>query len=182
MTATSPPAPDLAARVWSALQHFVAAQDRRGELREALGLGRGMGRVTVLLELTRGPMTLRDIAEANGVDPPYATVIVDKLESHGLVQRTSHPDDHRRKLVTLTSAGRDAAAIADRILAEPPAALTALPPGDLAYLGDILARLAQAQEHRAPEQDDHSGAGQRSTDPCQHDQLNHLEDGGTSPV
>jgi DNA-binding MarR family transcriptional regulator len=91
--------------------------------------------------LTRGPLTLRDIAEGSGVDAPYATVIVDKLERRGLVQRVAHPDDHRRKLVMLTEAGRDAAALAERILGEPPAALTALPPGDLASLDEILARL-----------------------------------------
>jgi DNA-binding MarR family transcriptional regulator len=144
MTGAPPPRAELAARVWADLQAFVAAQDRRRELREALDLGRGMGRVSVLLELTRGPMTLRDIAEANGVDAPYATVIVDKLERRGLVLRTAHPDDHRRKLVVLTDAGRDAAALAQRILAEPPAALAALPAADLAALGQILAGLGPA--------------------------------------
>lgn len=151
MTAAPPPSAELAARVWSALQAFVSAQDRRRELREALGLGRGMGRVTALLKLTDGPMTLRDIAEANGVDPPYATVIVDKLESRGLVRRTAHPDDHRRKLVVLTPAGRDAAALARRILAQPPAALTALPPADLACLDEILARLAPSPDRASPD-------------------------------
>jgi DNA-binding MarR family transcriptional regulator len=142
MTETSPPPAELAARVWSALQAFVDAQDRRRELREALDLGRGLGRVTVLLELTRRPMTLRDVAEANGVDAPYATVIVDKLESRGLVRRTAHPDDARRKLVVLTAAGREAAELARRILTEPPAELAALPPADLALLDEILARLS----------------------------------------
>jgi DNA-binding MarR family transcriptional regulator len=144
MPGAPPPRAELAARVWADLQAFVAAQDRRRELREALDLGRGMGRVSVLLELTRGPMTLRDIAEANGVDAPYATVIVDKLERRGLVLRTAHPDDHRRKLVVLTDAGRDAAALAQRILAEPPAALAALPAADLAALGQILTGLGPA--------------------------------------
>jgi DNA-binding MarR family transcriptional regulator len=133
---------EIAARVWSAMQAFVAAQDRREELREALDLGRGLGRVRVLRMLTRGPLTLRDIAEANGVDAPYATVIVDKLENRGLVQRTADPGDHRRKFVTLTEAGRDAAALAERILAEPPAALVALAREDLARLHQILERLS----------------------------------------
>jgi hypothetical protein len=136
MTAASPPPAELAGRVWSALRAFVDAQDRPAELREALGLGRGTGRVTVLLALTRGPMTLRDIAEANGVDAPYATVIVDKLESRGLV--------------VLTDAGRDAAALADRILAEPPAAISALAPGDLAHLDAILRRLGAAGPPTGP--------------------------------
>jgi DNA-binding MarR family transcriptional regulator len=144
MTSASAPAAEVAARVWSAMQAFVAAQDRRAELREALDLGRGTGRVKVLLMLTEGPLTLRDIAEANGVDAPYATVIVDKLEGNGLVRRTAHPDDHRRKLVVLTDVGREAATRAERILAEPPAALTALQPADLARLDEILRTLASA--------------------------------------
>ena len=67
--------------------------------------------------------------------------IVDKLVSRGLAERTAHPDDLRRKLVKLTASGRDAAALAGQILAEPPAALSALAPGDLALLEDVLTRL-----------------------------------------
>jgi DNA-binding MarR family transcriptional regulator len=126
------------------MHEFVAGQDRRRELQEALDLGRGLGRVKVLVLLTDGPMTFRDIAEANGVDAPYATVIVDKLVSRGLVERTAHPDDNRRKLVKLTAAGREAAALAERILAEPPAALVALAPADLNFLDEVLTRLVPA--------------------------------------
>jgi DNA-binding MarR family transcriptional regulator len=144
MASPSSAHPEVAARVWLAMRAFVAAHDRRRELQKALDLGRGLGRVKVLMLLTDGPMTLRDIAEANGVDAPYATVIVDKLVSHGLVERTAHPDDNRRKLVKLTAAGREAAALAGQILAEPPAALRALAAGDLALLEDVLTRLVAA--------------------------------------
>jgi DNA-binding MarR family transcriptional regulator len=89
-------------------------------------------------------VTLREIAEANGVDAPYATVIVDKLVSRGLAERTAHPDDNRRKLVKLTAAGREAAARAEQILAEPPAPLVALAPADLAVLDRVLTRLVPA--------------------------------------
>ena len=143
MASPSSAHPEAAARAWSAMRAFVAAHDRRRELQEALGLGRGLGRVKVLVLLTDGAMTLRDIAEANRVDAPYATVIVDKLVSRGLVERTAHPDDNRRKLVQLTASGRDAAALAGQILAEPPAALLALPPADLALLDDVLTRLVR---------------------------------------
>src|ERR1035441_2818259 len=111
---------DHATRVWVALQAFVRAQDRREELRETLCLGRGTGRVTALMKLTEGPLTLRDIAELIGVDAPYATLIVDHLEARGLVERTLHPGDRRRKLVTLTLAGREAPAPPSHILHPPP--------------------------------------------------------------
>jgi DNA-binding MarR family transcriptional regulator len=136
--------PEAAVGAWSAMRAFVAAHDRRTKLQGALGLGRGLGRVKVLVLLTDGPMTLRDLAEATGVDAPYATVIVDKLVSRGLAERTAHPEDNRRKLVQLTASGRDAAVLAGQILAEPPAALLALAPGDLALLEDVLARLVAA--------------------------------------
>ncbi len=154
MASPSSAHPEAAVRVWLAMHAFVAAQDRRRELQEALGLGRGLGRVKVLVLLTDGPMTLRDIAEANGVDAPYATVIVDKLVSRGLVERTAHPDDLRRKLVRLTASGRDAAALAGQILAEPPAALLTLAPGDLALLEDVLTQLvASVANAPAPDGD-----------------------------
>jgi DNA-binding MarR family transcriptional regulator len=134
---------DVAARVWSAMRAFVTANDRNKELQEGLGLGRGTGRVKVLLMLTSGPATLRDIADANQIDAPYATVIVDKLVSLGLVERTAHPDDLRRKLVKITEAGRGAVEHAERIYFEPPPGLAALAPADLNLLDAVLTRLIE---------------------------------------
>jgi DNA-binding MarR family transcriptional regulator len=134
---TTPPAD--ASRVWTALHEYVTGQDRRRALRAALDLG--PGKVEVLIKLAGGPMTLREIALAVDVDPPAATVGVNQLEARGLVHRTAHPDDNRRKLVHLTDAGRDAARRARAILAEPPAELASLDPEDLARLDEILARL-----------------------------------------
>jgi DNA-binding MarR family transcriptional regulator len=69
------------------------------------------------------------------------------LEARGLVHRTPHPDDNRRKLVHLTDAGRDAARRGQAILTEPPAALVDLDSDDLARLDQILTRL---QTNRRP--------------------------------
>jgi DNA-binding MarR family transcriptional regulator len=139
MSTRSNTPPDTASRVWSALHEFVTGQDRRRALRAALDLG--PGKVEVLIKLTDGPMTLREIARAAEIDPPAATVGVDQLEARGLVHRTPHPDDNRRKLVHLTDAGRDAAQRGRQILNEPPAALTSLDPDDLARLDEVLTRL-----------------------------------------
>lgn len=123
------------------MRSFVAAQDRSDRLQEELGLGRGLRRINLLILLSQGPMTLRDIAETSGFDAPYATVVVDKLEVLGLVIRTSHPDDNRRKLVMLTEAGVRASSLADSILAEPPVALVALMDYELATLEEIMDRV-----------------------------------------
>ena len=146
MTTRSATPPDTASRVWTALHEFVTGQDRRRALHAALDLG--PGKVEVLVKLADGPMTLREIARAVEVDPPAATVGVDMLEARGLVHRTPHPDDNRRKLVHLTAAGRDAAQIGQAILNEPPPALANLDADDLARLDEILTRL---QTHRRPQ-------------------------------
>jgi DNA-binding MarR family transcriptional regulator len=122
---------------------FVDAQNRRGDLAEALGFRLGAGRGKVLFLLRQGPKTLRELAEAVGADASYTTLIVDKLEDHGLVERLPHPEDRRRKLVTLTAAGQEAIATADAILRRPPTALASLPAQDLDTLAEILARLAE---------------------------------------
>jgi DNA-binding MarR family transcriptional regulator len=139
MSTRSSTPPDTASRVWIALHEFVTGQDRRRALRAALDLG--PGKVDVLIKLADGPMTLREIARAVAIDPPAATVGVDQLEARGLVHRTPHPDDNRRKLVHLTDAGRDAAQRGQAIHNEPPPALTDLDPDDLAQLDEILIRL-----------------------------------------
>ena len=124
MTATQPPSADqaavpvpavpgsgdLAAAAWELMRQFVEANSTHSELRERLGLGAGRGRIKVLFLLREQPMTLAQLADAHGVDRPYATIIVDKLEQLGFVERQPHPSDRRSKLVSLTPAGRDAAA------------------------------------------------------------------------
>jgi DNA-binding MarR family transcriptional regulator len=131
------PHDDGATRVWQALRALVLAHDQRDALRDTLGLGRGTGRIKVLLRLTEGPLTLREIADA-----PYATLIVDSLEARGLVERTPHPGDRRCKLVTLTPAGRQAAAHASHIISQPPAGFTQLTDAELTLLESLLARLS----------------------------------------
>jgi len=129
------------------MQAFITGQDRLRALRLELDLG--VGKSELLIKLARAPMTLREIAHAAEVDPSAATVAVDRLESRGLVRRQAHPDDNRRKLVHLTDAGLRAAETAQRILTDPPAALAALNPADLATLTRIFAALnAKPAERR----------------------------------
>jgi DNA-binding MarR family transcriptional regulator len=135
---------DPVTRAWALMQRFTETHNRHGELAEALGFRLGGGRGKILFQLRDGPATLRQLAEANGVDAPYATLIVDKLEAHGLVERRPHPDDKRRKLVTLTAAGRDAIATVDAILLRPPAAISSLSADDLGQLTRLLTRLLDA--------------------------------------
>jgi DNA-binding MarR family transcriptional regulator len=77
-----------------------------------------------------------------GIDPPNATVVVDDLESQGLVRRRPHPTDRRAKVVEATRKGRDMARRADAILGTPPPALSALSSKDLEALRRILKDVA----------------------------------------
>jgi len=142
MTAPTPPSPDLPTVAWRLMRQFVEANNHGDELKATLNLGAGSGRVRVLYLLREQPMTLAQLAEAHGVDRPYATIIVDKLERLGFVERRPHPSDRRSKVVSLTPAGRDAATTAERILSKPPAALRALSTGQLSQLTELLAKLA----------------------------------------
>lgn len=129
----------LATRAWKEMLTFVTGQDRLRALRLELDLG--IGKAELLIKLSESPMTLREIAQAADADPSAATVAVDRLERRGLVQRHPHPEDKRRRLVHLTEAGEQAAATAQRILTDPPPALAALHPDDLATLARIVTEL-----------------------------------------
>lgn len=141
---------EAAQQAWTLMRRFVEAHNRHGELADALGFRLGGGRGKILFQLRDGPLTLGQLAAANDVDAPYATLIVDKLEAHGLVERRPHPDDRRRKLVTLTAAGRDAIATADAILLRPPHAVATLTADDLAQLAELCTRLLDADAADGP--------------------------------
>lgn len=139
-TETSTPGNDSSAtQAWAQMLAFITGQDRLRALRLELDLG--VGKSELLIKLAQAPMTLREVAQAAEVDPSAATVAVDRLERRGLVQRRAHPDDKRRRLVHLTDAGLQAAATAQRILTDPPPALAALNPDDIAALTRIFATL-----------------------------------------
>jgi len=126
------------------MREFVEAHNRHGELAGALGFRLGGGRGKILFQLQDRPMTLSELAEANRLDAPYVTLIVDKLEAHGLVERQPHPGDRRRKLVTLTAAGRNAIETANAILLRPPPAIGTLPADELSQLTRLLTRVIDA--------------------------------------
>jgi DNA-binding MarR family transcriptional regulator len=133
---------DDATAVWEAMRQLVEDNERREELREALGLGRGSGRVKALLALARrSPLTLGELAEQLGVDAPYATLIVNRLEQLGLVVRSADPEDRRRRLVSPTAAGLRATARAHAIQSRPPEALAQLDEDELAQLRALMERL-----------------------------------------
>ena len=132
---------DQAGGVWAAMRALVEGQPTKQRLRDALDLGRGSGRVKSLIWLAEGPLSLSGLAEAIGVDAPYATLIVDSLEQRGLVERQPDPADRRRKLVSLTPAGKDAVAQVLRIQREPPPGFGSLSAAELDTLEELVRRI-----------------------------------------
>jgi len=122
---------------------FVGSYDTAAELRQALGLGRGAGRVKALLRLAGGPLSLAELAQAIGSDPSYTTIIVNELQALGLLSRASDARDRRRKAVNLTAAGREATRKAHSIIDRAPSPLRDLPAADLLRLRDILSQLSR---------------------------------------
>jgi DNA-binding MarR family transcriptional regulator len=129
------------------MSDFVRRHDPGDELREALGLGRGAGRVRALVSLAGGSLTLAELAQRLGIDPPYATVIANELQALGLLARTRDDHDRRRKPVGLTARGRAAARTAQEIIARPPSPLRDMPEADLVRLRDLLEPLSRPQQN-----------------------------------
>jgi DNA-binding MarR family transcriptional regulator len=136
-------------QAWTLMRQFVDEHSRHGELTEALGFSLGAGRGKVLFQLRSGPLTHRQIAELNQTTGPYISLIVDKLEEHGLVERGPHPDDRRRKLVSLTRNGLAAIATAEAILYRPPLAITLLTEDELDHLIELVQRIVDADGSQA---------------------------------
>ena len=80
----------------------------RGQATVALGkLGLHPGQEVLLLELdARGPRTQAELAGALGCEPPSITVMVQKLEAAGLINRRPSARDGRATVVELADKGR----------------------------------------------------------------------------
>jgi DNA-binding MarR family transcriptional regulator len=127
-------------RAWSIMCDLVLHNVRRREVSEALGMS--FGRIRAIRRLAGRPMAMSELASDLGIDAPYATVVVDDLESQGLVRRRPHPADRRARMVEATRKGRQVAARADAILGTPPPALDALSQRDLDQLLGVLGKIA----------------------------------------
>jgi DNA-binding MarR family transcriptional regulator len=64
------------------------------------------GQYSVLALLSNGPLTPRELADRERVQPPSMTRTLALLEQLELVVRTDHPSDGRQVLVSLSEAGR----------------------------------------------------------------------------
>lgn len=120
----------------------------RRRLRASLPVPVELTTLRVLRTVERAGATapsIGQIADALAVDPSSASRFVDQATAAGYLERQPCEQDRRRSRVQLTATGRellDVTTTARReLLAE---ATDGWPPGDIAALGDLLARLAHA--------------------------------------
>ena len=93
---------DVADRLHSAAIHLLR---RAAEEDKAAGLSRA--RLSALsVVVFRGPLTLGELAAAEGVRSATMTGIVNGLEDDGLVRRRPHGTDRRAVSIEATAAGR----------------------------------------------------------------------------
>jgi DNA-binding MarR family transcriptional regulator len=130
------PRKDESREIWLLMSDLVLDQGRRRQVSEALGMS--FGRTRAIRRVARRPLSMGELAAALGIDPPNATVLVDDLESQGLVRRQPHPTDRRTKLVEATRKGKTLARRAEEILGTPPPRLRSLSTDDLDTLRRIL--------------------------------------------
>ena len=126
---------------WRLLVELV--METRGEWRRKVSEATGLpfSHARALWRLERGPRSLTELAQDMVIDAPAATVLINALESRGLVKRKAHPTDRRAKQVSLTAAGRRMLAVVANITDQPPSSLTGLPRAELAALHRTLEKI-----------------------------------------
>jgi DNA-binding MarR family transcriptional regulator len=141
---TSPDSQAVAERQLCGLVNGLAGRISAHVRERAVKLGLTAAQATALRELS-GPMTMSELAERMGCEPSNATVVVDRLEGQGMLERRPHPSDRRAKQLVLTPAGTEQRARLLELLSEE-SPLAGLTKEEQGVLHDLLQR---AVSHRA---------------------------------
>lgn len=90
-----------------------------------------------------GPTGADTLARTARVQPQTMSRTLERMERDGLVERSPHPDDRRRRIVTVTESGREAWETARHIERD-------LLPDDPALRGALTALLEKHRPNRTP--------------------------------
>jgi DNA-binding MarR family transcriptional regulator len=123
---------------------FAATRDRMFAALGRHGLTPPHGFALTMLH--KGPLRMRDMADAMTCDASYITAIVDRLEAEGLAQRRPSVTDRRVKEIALTAAGERVARELHRALSTPPPAVERLSVADRRTLARLLATVVPDDE------------------------------------
>jgi DNA-binding MarR family transcriptional regulator len=130
--------------------HALALQHRHTRIARALGLHDS--ELAALDHLAaRGPLAPHELRGLLGLSSGGVTMLGQRLERHGWLERRPHPRDRRSHVVRLTARGARRLAAQQRPLAdELDAALGALAPAERAGLAALLADVTAIVERAAP--------------------------------
>ncbi|MCP3937258.1 MAG: MarR family transcriptional regulator [Actinomycetia bacterium] len=93
------------------------------------------------LRSIEGPTPMKDLAHCMDIDPSYVTLVADRLEERGLIEREPHPTDRRVKNLVLTAKGkRYQKTLPDELWAGPNT-FSALTDSERSQLIDLLKKL-----------------------------------------
>ncbi|MBI5309597.1 MAG: MarR family transcriptional regulator [Actinobacteria bacterium] len=95
----------------------------------------------------RETLPMGQIAELLYCDASNVTLLVDRLEQRGLIERRPDPADRRVKQIAVTAAGRKLQHKVLERLYEPPAGIERLPATEQKALRDLLVKASEL--HRA---------------------------------
>jgi DNA-binding MarR family transcriptional regulator len=117
----------------------VADRLRQNWAAHAAAVGLSPAQVTALLTLTPGEaVPMRSLAARLDYDASNLSVLIDRLERRGAVERRTDPGDRRVKALVLTPEGERLRAAFWRALTEDPGPLAPLGDTDLRGLAQIL--------------------------------------------
>ena len=120
----------------------VAGRLRQNWAAHAAAVGLSPAQVTALLTLVPGEaLPMRSLAARLDYDASNLSVLIDRLEGRGVVERRPDPGDRRVKALVLTPEGERLRAAFWRALTEDPGALGPLGDNDLSALSGILLSL-----------------------------------------
>jgi DNA-binding MarR family transcriptional regulator len=127
----------------------VADRLRQNWSAHAATVGLSPAQVTALLTLVPGEaVPMRSLAARLDLDASNLSVLIDRLERRGAVERRHSPGDRRVKALVLTPEGERLRAAFWRALTEDPGPLVPLGDADLRALAQILGAIgAGAPDH-----------------------------------
>lgn len=129
----------------------VAERLRQKWAAHAAAAGLSTAQVNALLTLAPGEaVPMRSLAARLDYDASNLSVLIDRLERHGAVERRPDPSDRRVKALALTPEGIRLRDAFWRDLVEDQGPLALLADADLRALTEILAALGTAQPPAAP--------------------------------
>jgi DNA-binding MarR family transcriptional regulator len=137
----------------------LAGQLRQSWAAHAAAAGLSTGQVNALLTLEPGTaVPMRSLAARLNSDASNLSVLIDRLERRGAVERRPDPSDRRVKALALTAEGERLRAAFWRSVVEDPGTLAPLADADLQTLAGLLDLLgvtdpAQASAPAGPAQD-----------------------------